>query len=314
MDDAMDSFMEHMKKNGVFIAARLQAAITLLERVRTFRTLDLSEHKDPGSTGLKSHESFAKRALERFQITGVNRNSGRRSNNIGAWGAPLLELLSTEGFEALSVDEQDDLLGRAQHHLAMRIREIAETAPIMVHIEGRSAESVIRDVLEQGDARSKSGDIAQYLVAAKLELRLGIELPLHPANKGDRKGFDDTSARTGDFEIEDATLEIAIGPPDGKHLAQIEDTIQETTRQVWLLTRHSHLHKWQQMLGGLKKVDDKRIVVSSVESFIGQNVSEIAAFSASRTAGTLQQLFDLYNNRWVAALGTPAMLIQIKQS
>ena len=314
MEEAIDAFMSQMKLKGTFVAGRLQAALVLIERVRESRKLDFESHRDAGSNGLLRHEYYAKLALDRFKITGVNRNSGRRSNHSGAWGPPLLALLAQHGFSSMSIEKQDQMLDAVEERFAVHVREISETAPIEVRLDGQTAESVIRDILKQADCRGKSGDVAQYLVAAKLETRLRIDLPLNPVNKRDHKRFDDTGARTGDFEIQDATIEVAIGGPDAKHLLQIEETLKGTDRQMWLLTRHEQVEKWRKALAALPDINKNRVVITSVESFVGQNIAEIGQFSAAHTAETFQNLFCRYNERWVAELGTPAMRIRIKIS
>jgi hypothetical protein len=160
------------------------------------------------------------------------------------------------------------------------------------------------------DERGKSGDVAQYLVGAKLMIRLQREIPVLAANKGDRKSYADRDVRTGDFEIENTMIEVAVGIPDEKHLAQIVDALEDTDLEIWLLTRHHRVETWRRELDALGYVDMERVIVSSVESFVGQTITEMGGFSTTGKLSQLQQLFDLYNNRWVEAVGTPAMRIE----
>ena len=90
-------------------------------------------------------------------------------------------------------------------------------------MRGRSAEAVIHEVLRQAELKGKSGDVAQYLVGAKLALRFNREIPVFPVNKADRKSRADRDARLGDFQIEDAVIEVAVGLPDEKHVVQIAE-------------------------------------------------------------------------------------------
>jgi hypothetical protein len=55
----------------------------------------------------------------------------------------------------------------------------------------------------------------------------------------------------------------------------------------------------------------KRVVITSVEAFVGQNITEMAGFSAKGKASQLATLFDLYNSRWVDKVGTPGIRIVI---
>lgn len=160
--------------------------------------------------------------------------------------------------------------------------------------------------------KGKAGDVAQYLVGAKLMIRLGREIDVVQSNKGDRKSRADLDARTGDYEIENATIEIAVGLPDEKHLSQVAEALEDSDLEVWLLSRHDRVETWRHELEQIDGIDMKRVVVSSVESFVGQNVSELGGFSTKGKSTQLQQLFDLYNDRWIASVGTPGIRIVVK--
>jgi hypothetical protein len=192
------------------------------------------------------------------------------------------------------------------------LRRILEEEPLEVRIAGRSAVAVIGDVLRQAESRGKAGEVAQYLVGAKLKLRFGCDVPVYPANKADRKSRSDREARLGDFELADGVIEVAVGLPDDKHLAQIEEALQDVSSEVWLLTRAGRANMWESALADHLERDADRVVVMSVEAFIGQNVTELGEFSAKLKAEQLAELFKLYNERWVDVVGTPSIRIVVK--
>lgn len=300
-----------MRKGQRHVPARLQAALALLERLRTNPSLRIGDHKKANSSGIISHETFGNAAHERLKLEQLNKNHGRRSSDIGEWGPLLLEILEADGFSNDSEDGRSRRLDLIQSRIAEVIREILNADPIEIRIKGRSAESVIREVLKQAEEKGRSGDVAQYLVGAKLMLRLAKDIPMHQSNKGDRKSRTDAEARTGDFEIENTTIEVALGLPDPKHLRQIADALEDSDLQVWLLTRQDRAESWKHELG-LLEIDMKRVVVSSVEAFVGQNMSEMGCFSTKGIALQFSALFDLYNSRWIANVGTPGIRIVIK--
>lgn len=309
LDDFSD---EHLRKGGRFIPARVQAAMALLERLRERPTLDLTAHKKHGSSGLESHEKYGDQVHARLNLERINKNHGRRSSSIGDWGQELLDLLEEAGFAAASSTKQGRIIDAVQETLGTILRSILEQEPLEARVKGRSAEAVIRDILKQAEAKGKTGDVAQYLVGAKLMLRLKREIPVVGSNRGDRRARGDEDARTGDFEIENATIEVAIGVPDDKHLAQVAQALEDTDVEVWLLTRHDRVPTWKNELEEYEGVDMRRVVVTSVESFVGQNISELGDFSLKGKAAQLQQLFKLYNDRWVAQVGLPGIRIIIK--
>lgn len=144
-------------------------------------------------------------------------------------------------------------------------------------------------------------------------LRLNRDIPVFGSNLGDRRSRGDANARTGDFEIENATIEVAVGLPDDKHLSQIVEALEDTDLEVWLLTRQERVATWQHELQEFKGVDNKRVVVAAVESFVGhQNISEMGEFSVKGKSSQLQALFTLYNERWIAQVGTPGIRIVVQ--
>jgi len=298
----IDDFLEkHMRHGGRYVAARVQAAMALLERLRDKPILQLEAHKKPNSSGIDSHEKYGDRVHERLALEAINKNHGRRSSNVGGWGQELLDRIGDAGFGSKSAEMQGKIIDATQDALGEILRSILEQEPLEARPKGRSAETVIRELLKQAEAKGKSGEVAQYLVGAKLQLRLGREIAVVGYNKGDRKSWSDLKARTGDFEIENATIEVAMGLPDDKHLSQVAEALEDTDLEVWLLTRHDRVATWRNELDDFEGIDMRRVVVTSVESF-GQ-------FSSKGKVTQLGELFKLYNDRWVAQVGTPGIRI-----
>jgi hypothetical protein len=309
----LESFLEkHTKKAGKVVPARLQAALALLERLRDFPSLTLSDHRAQGSAGAKSHETYGKRVHERLKLQPINKNHGRRSSNLPEWGQDLLDAVAAAGFASSSPEERDRIISHAQARVAKPLRDIIEQEPLRARIKGRSAEAVIHDLLLQAEEKGKSGDVAQYLVGAKLSLRFKRQLPVYPANKSDRKSLFDKSAKHGDFEIENAVIEVAVGLPDDKHLEQVAEILENSDAEFWLLTRADRVATWGSEIKGSDDIDGKRVVVTSVEAFVGQNITELAEFSTNGKATQLASLFDIYNSNWVKRVGTPGIRIVVK--
>jgi hypothetical protein len=310
----LQAFVEaHAKKGERFVPARLQAALALLERLRDFPSLNLAEHlSQSGSAGIISHETYGEKALERLHLQAINKTHGRRSSNLPGWGQELLNAIGTLGFAKASAAVRSRILTKAQDVFAGPLRNIIEQDPLEAHLRNRTAESVINELLLAAEEKGKSGEVAQYLVGAKLALRLSREIPVYPANKSDRTSHFDPAPRLGDFEIENAVIEVAVGLPDDKHLLQIEEILEKSEAEVWLLTRADRVATWQNELKANEAIEAKRVVVTSVEAFVGQNITELGEFSAKGKADRLKELFDLYNARWIELVGTPGIRIVAK--
>lgn len=292
--------------------ARLQAGLVLLERLRECPSLELSEHRAPGSAGVKSHETFGTRAHERLGLEPINKNHGRRSSNLPEWGQYLLDAIASAGFAKATTERREVIINEAQALLAEPLRAIIEQEPLEARIKGRSVETIIHDLLLAADEKGKSGEVAQYLVGAKLVLRFKREIPVHPANKSDRKYRADENAKLGDFEIQNAVIEVAVGPADQKHLQQMAEILEKSDKEVWLLTRADRVNGWKNEVDDADDIDSKRVVVTSVEAFVGQNITELAEFSTAGKVTQLKALFDIYNSQWVEKVGTPGIRIALK--
>ena len=309
----LDNFLDaNMRQGDRYVPGRVQAAMALLEKLRETPTLLLNSHKKPNSSGLVSHEKYGDRVHERLDLVAINKNHGRRSSDVGGWGQELLNLVGAAGFENATAEVRAKLIDAAENTLGAILRKILDEEPLEARPKGRSAEAVIREILVQAEAKGKSGEVAQYLIAAKLQLRLNREIPVFGYNKGDRKSRSDLNARTGDFEIANAIIEVAMGLPDDKHLAQVAEALEDADLEAWLLTRHDRVATWRNEIEKFEGIDIKRVVVSAVESFVGQNISEMGDFSTKGKADRLFELFKLYNERWVRPLGTPGIRINLK--
>jgi hypothetical protein len=311
----IDAFAEKnmMGKGKRLVPARMQTALALLERLRKYPTLNLDDHlASKGSSGLEGHETYGKLAHERLKLEPLNKNHGRRSSSLQDWGQELLNILKANGFAKALPDAQSNLIDTVQRAFAVHLRNILEQDPLTVRIRGRSAEAVIHDILKQAEDKAKSGDVAQYLVGAKLSLRFKREMPIFPANKADRKSRSDRDARLGDFELENTVIEVAVGLPDDKHIAQVAEVLEDSDAEVWLLTRADRVATWKNELSDFDGVDVRRVVVTSVEAFVGQNITELGEFSLKGKQSQMEALFNLYNTRWIEKVGTPGIRIEIK--
>jgi hypothetical protein len=318
--EKMKQFVEaYMRQHGRLKAARLQAALALLEKLRSQEdekpSLNLDDHLTrKGSSGIKSQENWGRIAHERFSLKAIRRTHGRRASDIGVWGPVLLDILKAEAFATAAPQAGEKLIHEAQQSIAAGLRQLLDEEPLCVSIRGRSAESVIGDILAKADAKGMCGDVAQYLVGAKLRLRFGWKIEPVPANKKDRASSTDIAARRGDYDLKEqnVVLEVAMGTPDDKHIDQIAEALDESDAEIWLLVRADRMTFWKSELEKTEDIDTRRVVVASVESFVGQNITELAEFSPKRKSEKLTELFRIYNDEWMPKVGTPGIRIEIK--
>lgn len=311
MDQLVD---QKFMKSGRLVPARFQAALALLERLRDAPTLELEEHLSGAGQSLVSHETYGDRAHERFGLEKINKNHGRRSSSIRDWGQELLDLLKAEGYNEMDEESRSTLIEAAQGRFAASLRDILDVEPLVARVKARSAEAAIADVLDQAEAKGRAAAVAQYLVGAKLQLRFPKKrelIVLHGSNKGDRKSRGDEQQRRGDFDLGDLVIEVTVGAPDAKHVEQVATILEDADAEVWLVVRGDRQQFWKDEVERAE-IDQRRVVVASIELFVGQNVTELGGLSAKGKAEQLSELFRIYNDVWIAKLGSPGMRIVVK--
>lgn len=146
-------------------------------------------------------------------------------------------------------------------------------------------------------------------MAAELALRYNSPVSVCPAGETDRGSHPDAASGIGGIEIGNAVIKIALDLPDDKHLQQIAEIQNKSNTEVWLLARADRVETWRRELRNTEDVEIERVVIVSIEKFVGQTITELGQFSARGKAKQLKALFDLYNTRWVEKVGTPGIRI-----
>lgn len=301
-------------RRGAFVPVRAQAVLALLERLKHDPSLSLPDHLVKAGSAIVGHETLGKAAHERLKLEPINKNHGRRSSNIHDWGPPLLAMLEATNFETASQSKRNSVISDLQDQIASPLRALLADEPISVRTRGRSAESVIAEILSIADSKGKAGPVAQYLVGAKLQLRFPDQkdrILIVGSNRGDRKSRSDESARRGDYDLGEYVFEVAVGLPDTKHLDQIQDVLDDPAVEMWLLVRSDRLAFWQGEVRHLD-IDSNRIVIASIELFVGQNVTELGGMKLKSQMLQLEQLFDIYNTEWMPTVGSESLRIVVK--
>jgi hypothetical protein len=54
-----------------------------------------------------------------------------------------------------------------------------------------------------------------------------------------------------------------------------------------------------------------RLIVADVETFVGQNMTEIGDFDSTGIGNALRELFAIYNARWLPTAGSSGIRIEV---
>jgi hypothetical protein len=281
-------------KDGMDVPARLVAVMALLERLRESPILQVSHHEAPSGIQLKKHNRYVALALKRCQVNSPVAELGRRSCNLHGWIGPLLAWLESKDFTSASGSGQEEMLTGAQLVAAERLQIINESKPLIARYNKGTVRAIITDILDQAQEKKKAKDVAEYLVGAKLQLRLGEDAAT-PKNVNTPNRNEPS-----DFRVGNAAIEVTVNSTDTRHLAQVKRILTDTTLHVWVLVRLQDREKWQAL------IDEEftpelagRVVIADIETFVGQNVSELGGFNDTRITDTLSELFRVYNERWL---------------
>jgi hypothetical protein len=167
-----------------------------------------------------------------------------------------------------------------------------------------TAISIIADILDQAQEKKRAKDVAEYLVGAKLQLRLG-ENTVQPKNVNTPN-----RGQPADFQVGTTAIEVTVNPADGRHLSQIQRILKDMTLHVWLLVRLKDREKWQNVVDvTLAETLAGRVAITDIETFVGQNISEIGGFDVAKVAAELAKLFRVYNEHWLPEAGASGLRI-----
>jgi len=163
----------------------------------------------------------------------------------------------------------------------------------------------IRQILEKAKERNQSGQVAQYLVGAKLALRFpDIEISNDSYSTADQQ-----LGRPGDFLVGDTAFHVTMTPMD-----KVYDRCKKNAEQglrAYLLVPDDHVQSARRRA---KDEVPGRVAVESIESFVGQNVEEMAAFSQGELNAKVFGLLVAYNERVNAIEVDKSVMIEIPRN
>ncbi len=269
----------------------IAGGLVLLENLRDDFDLSLEAHKAPGSDQLKNAtRANVQKILASFGETRVLLQEGGRTNRgLMKNLAPLLDHLSDIGLAHLSPGDRDAELVKMQSFLVERARDKFNAEKLSFEYNRyATSREMIGMILESAGKRNRSGDVAEYLVGAKLALRF----PSYDIRNSAASAADKQSDESGDFEINDCVFHVTVSPNSG-HYDKCQANLANGFR-VFLLVP-------DKILAGTRQYIELhiagRVSVESIESFVSQNIEELSEFASEKVALNLNLLLETYNER-----------------
>lgn len=282
----------------------IAGGLILIENMRENLSFDIDTYKAPRSDQLRNAtRSNVQRILERFGESRVLSGEGGRTNRgLMRNLTPLLQALSETGIERLSDVERSAAFDEMQSYLTDRARDEFNADKLSFGFnQGIASREVVGMILDAARQRQKAGEVAEYLVGAKLALRF----PEYDILNSAASAADVQTEEQGDFQINDCVFHVTVSPNRG-HYDKCARNLADGLR-VFLLVPDA-------ILAGTRQNADLqmkgRISVEAIESFVSQNIEELSDFASDRVSENIRLLVEKYNER-VADVETDLSL-QIK--
>lgn len=286
----------------------IAGGLVLLEHLRANFNLDIAAHKASGSDQLRNatiahvQKILARHGEKRTLLKEGGRTNRGLMKNLGA----LLHALSEGGMQEMSSANREEAIDAMQRFLVQKAQEALNAPRLVFEYRGDMTSSdIIGAILTAAAEKKKAGDVAEYLVGAKLALRF----PDYDIRNSAASAADDQTAEKGDFQINDTVFHVTVAPGAG-HYDKCERNLADGLR-VFLLVPDDKAEIIRGVADG--KING-RVSVQGIESFVSQNIEELAEFAGSRVLSGIAALLEKYNARVSKVESDASLLIQIPLS
>lgn len=229
---------------------------------------------------------------------------GRTNMGIGSHMCALLNALAPLNLDTLPQTDRNTILAEMQRWLVVeKVSEYFNRERVkFAFIPDQTAWQTVHDILAAAKTVGKEGQVAQYLVGAKLALRFPDVIV-----RNDLYSTSDVqSGLPGDFVLGDTVFHVTVSPMSA-HYDKCRANVQ-AGYDVYLLVPDRLVVGARQNTEGLLP---GRISVQSLESFIAQNLEELSRFARPERAAGFRALLKIYNARVDAIETDKSLLIEI---
>lgn len=286
----------------------IAGGLILLENLREDFNLDVSAHKASGSDQLKNATvAGVQRILARHgEKRTLVKEGGRTNRGLMKNLAELLRALSAGGMLNLPEAERESAIDAMQAFLVEKARETLNAPKLSFdYRSGMTSGEIINAILGAAKEKGKAGEVAEYLVGAKLALRF----PGHEIRNSAASAADEQTAEHGDFQINDTVFHVTVSP-NKQHYDKCARNLSDGLR-AFLLVPDKEIG----VTRGIAATQvDGGVSVKGIESFVSQNIEEMAEFAGERIPAGISDLLGKYNERVGSVESDAALLIKIPQA
>lgn len=214
----------------------------------------------------------------------------------------LVDFFASPHFEMM---DETDQIGAIEALLVALKKRRAKEPVRFAFDQAKSTWQAISDLLGLARESGKEGMVAQYLVGAILALRF----PELTVENLSYSTADNRLGRPGDFYLGSTAFHVTVAPMPAV-FEKCQKNIAEGYR-VYLLVPDRAVIGARQTAEGIMS---GRIAVESIESFVGNNVEELAQFSKDRLKEGMKRLIDEYNRRVNEVETDKSLLIDVPKN
>ena len=269
----------------------IAGGLVLLENLCDNFDLDIEAHKASGSDQLRNASRHnVQKILARFGEERILLQEGGRTNRgLMKNLRPLLQALSRAGMGNMPLKDRELEIQNMQSFLVSKARDIFNAEKISFNYKpGMTSHEIVGVILDSARRRRKTGEVAEYLVGAKLALRF----PNYGIRNSAASVADHQTEQQGDFQINDCIFHVSVAPNRG-HFDKCMRNLADGFR-VFLLVPDDALAGSR--YSALQDTDGQ-VSVESIESFVSQNIEELSEFSGEKVVCNIKRLLDQYNER-----------------
>ncbi len=296
-----------MKQHGGLPAkGTIAAALVVLERLRNNPALNIRAHRASGGAQIAglTPSALQKILLRYGEKRPFSREGGRTNRGNNAPTEMLLESLQAHGFDKLSDAERITGIDGIQELIVLKIADYFALDKIsFAYSFDAPIAKIIHEILSFASERGQDGPVAQHLVGAKLALRF----PNLDISNYSHSAADAQSERSGDFQIGDTAFHVTVSPGAALFEKCAENIRNGITVAVIVPSK--------KLTNANTHADDAQLTdvisISALESFVGQNISEIGGYNKRDISHSLSELLHEYNNRVLEVESDQSMQIDI---
>ena len=194
----------------------IAGGLVILENLRENFDLDIEAHKATGSDQLRNaSRQNVQKILARFGEERILSQEGGRTNR-GLMNnlELLLQALADAGMDQLPLDSRECEIGKMQAILADKARDVFNAEKISFdYRRDMTSREIVGAILASAGKRLKTGEVAEYLVGAKLSLRF----PDYDIRNSAASAADHQTEEQGDFQINDCVFHVSVAPNRGHY-------------------------------------------------------------------------------------------------